>query len=263
MAFRNWRIGMHIQQDHIAIVALLHERSRWALRRWWRIPLMPGIVRHGMVVDADALVSKLQSWRRELPLQHQICIAFPAARTLQKRLPRPQISLRESEQATWIASAMAQQLEMPASSLCVDYLATGAADGWRVTAAQRLDVNVLRHLASRLKLRVVGIVPDASALSAFLPWLPAEIQGLAWRDEDSWLWATADSWGSCLCSENPSFPGMISQVNAGAFRLCASESPDGQSFDAWSVIHRLQPPLPACGDSFTVALGLAIGACQP
>ena len=23
MAFRNWRIGMHIQQDHIAIVALL------------------------------------------------------------------------------------------------------------------------------------------------------------------------------------------------------------------------------------------------
>lgn len=27
MAFRNWRVGMHIQQDHIAIVALLHERT--------------------------------------------------------------------------------------------------------------------------------------------------------------------------------------------------------------------------------------------
>ncbi|MFK5551278.1 DNA utilization protein HofM, partial [Klebsiella pneumoniae] len=26
MAFRNWRLGMHIQQDSIAIVALLHER---------------------------------------------------------------------------------------------------------------------------------------------------------------------------------------------------------------------------------------------
>lgn len=101
-------------------------------------------------------------------MQHQVCIAFPAARTLQKQLPRPQISLRESEQATWIASAMAQQLEMPASSLCVDYAQTGAVDGWRVTAAQRLDVNLLCRLASRLKLRVVGIVPDASALSAFL-----------------------------------------------------------------------------------------------
>ena len=140
MAFRNWRVGMHIQQDHIAIVALLHERSRWALRRWWSIPLMPGTVRQGMVVDAESLARQLQSWRRELPLHHQVCIAFPAARTLQKQLPRPQISLRESEQATWIASAMAQQLEMPASSLCVDYAETGAVDGWRVTAALRLVV---------------------------------------------------------------------------------------------------------------------------
>ncbi|RDJ39485.1 pilus assembly protein, partial [Acinetobacter baumannii] len=49
MAFRNWRLGMHIQQDSIAIVALLHERSHWALRRWWRIPLPPGLVRQGMV----------------------------------------------------------------------------------------------------------------------------------------------------------------------------------------------------------------------
>lgn len=100
MAFRNWRIGMHIQQDHIAIVALLLERSRWALRRWWSIPLMPGTVRQGIVVDVESLARQLQPRRRELPLQHQACIAFPAARTLQKQLPRPQISLRESEQAT-------------------------------------------------------------------------------------------------------------------------------------------------------------------
>ncbi|EMM5896455.1 pilus assembly protein [Klebsiella michiganensis] len=262
MAFRNWRIGMHIQQDHIAIVALLLERSRWALRRWWSIPLMPGTVRQGIVVDVESLARQLQPWRRELPLQHQACIAFPAARTLQKQLPRPQISLRESEQATWIASAMAQQLEMPASSLCVDYVDARAVDGWRVTAAQRLDINVLGQLASRLKLKVVGIVPDASALGAFFPWQPDDVQGLAWRDEASWLWATADSWGCCPCSDVPSFPGLVSRVNAGEFRLCASASPDGQNFDAWSAIHRLQPPLPARGDSFTIALGLALGARQ-
>jgi hypothetical protein len=59
MAFRNWRIGMHIQQDSIAIVALLFERSHWALRRWWRIPLPPGLVRQGMVADVSALGSRL------------------------------------------------------------------------------------------------------------------------------------------------------------------------------------------------------------
>lgn len=77
MAFRNWRIGMHIQQDSIAIVALLHERSHWALRRWWRIPLPPGLVRQGMVVDVSALGAQLSAWRRELPVQHQVSIAFP------------------------------------------------------------------------------------------------------------------------------------------------------------------------------------------
>ncbi len=77
MAFRNWRLGMHIQQDSIAIVALLHERSHWALRRWWRIPLPPGLVRQGMVADVSALGSRLAARRRELPAQHQVSIAFP------------------------------------------------------------------------------------------------------------------------------------------------------------------------------------------
>lgn len=89
MAFRNWRIGMHIQQDHIAIVALLLERSRWALRRWWSIPLMPGTVRQGIVVDVESLARQLQPWRRELPLQHQACIAFPAGANAAKAASAP------------------------------------------------------------------------------------------------------------------------------------------------------------------------------
>lgn len=169
MAFSNWRIGMHIQQDAIVLVALRYARSRWALCRWWDIELAPGIVRHGMVVDVAALAERLQNWRRELPLQHQVSIAFPASRTLQKQLPRPQLSLRDKERATWIASVMAQQLEMPAASLCVDYSASPAKNEWRVTAAQRLDIDVLRQLAARLKLSIAGIVPDACALAAFLP----------------------------------------------------------------------------------------------
>ena len=111
--------------------------------------------------------------------------------------------------------------------------------------------------------RKEGVGLFTAALLETFPWLPVEVQGLAWRDETSWLWATADSWGCCPCSDVPSFPGLVSRVNAGEFRLCTSASLDGQNFDAWSAIHRLQPPLPARGDSFTVALGLALGAGQP
>ena len=151
MAFRNWRIGMHIQQDSIAIVALLFERSHWALRRWWRIPLPPGLVRQGMVADVSALGSRLAAWRRELPAQHQINIAFPAARTLQKRVPYPQFALREREQATWIASAMTQQLAMPASSLCIDYAPTSVD-----AIAVRSQLPVAELLPQLLELELAG-----------------------------------------------------------------------------------------------------------
>lgn len=77
MAFRNWRLGMHIQQDSIAIVALLHERSHWALRRWWRIPLPPGLVRQGMVADVSALGSRLAAWRRSYRRSIRLVSPFP------------------------------------------------------------------------------------------------------------------------------------------------------------------------------------------
>ncbi len=153
MAFRNWRLGMHIQQDSIAIVALLHERSHWALRRWWRIPLPPGLVRQGMVADVSALGSRLAARRRELPAQHQVSIAFPRCAHCKSVFRIPSSPCGKREQATWVASAMSQQLAMPASALCIDYAPTSRDDGWQVTAAQRLDINVLRELAGRLRLR--------------------------------------------------------------------------------------------------------------
>ncbi len=208
MAFRNWRLGMHIQQDSIAIVALLHERSHWALRRWWRIPLPPGLVRQGMVADVSALGSRLAAWRRELPAQHQVSIAFPAVRTLQKRLPYPQF--------------------------------------------------VLRELAGRLRLRVAAIVPDASALGAFFPWMTAADQGLAWRDEKRWLWATREAWGSDACADVGSLSQLAGQLQV-PLRLCIDAGDEASRFDVWQVIHRRQPPLPADGDRYAIALGLALG----
>lgn len=259
MAFRNWRIGMHIQQDSIAIVALLHERSHWALRRWWRIPLPPGLVRQGMVVDVSALGAQLSAWRREIPVQHQVSIAFPAVRTLQKRLPYPQFALRDREQATWIASAMTQQLAMPAASLSIDYAPTSRDDGWQVTAAQRLDINVLRALAGRLRLRVAAIVPDASALGAFVPLLNPQSQGLAWRDENHWLWATQEAWGCVTCDEVKSLSQLAEQLQV-PLRLCADAGDEASNLDVWQVIHRRQPPLPVDGDRYAIALGLALGS---
>ena len=153
---------------------------------------------------------------------------------------------------------MTQQLAMPASSLCIDYAPTSRDDGWQVTAAQRLDINVLRELAGRLRLRVAAIVPDASALGAFFPWVTAAEQGLAWRDEKHWLWATQEAWGCDACDAIGSLSQLAGQLQV-PLRLCADAGDEASRFDVWQVVHRRQPPLPADGDRYAIALGLALG----
>jgi pilus assembly protein HofM len=129
---------MHIQQDHIAGRAITRAFTLGATPLV-DIELAPGIVRQGMVVDV-ALARRLQpgggsclcSIRSVLPSRR---------RERCKSSFRVRRCLSESEQATWIASAMAQQLEMPApryaSIMCAapGWLAgDGAAPGYRRSA---------------------------------------------------------------------------------------------------------------------------------
>ena len=73
---------------------------------------------------------------------------------------------------------MARQLEMPASSLCIDYAARAANDGWQATAAQRLDIDALRQLARRA---APGGYRTGCGCSHFFSRLTDETQGLVWQ----------------------------------------------------------------------------------
>jgi len=92
MALGRWRIGLHIQQDGVYAIALTQEKSRFVLRRWWQLPLEAGTIIDGQIRQPERLYMALQAWSKTLPRRHQISIAFPAGRTLQKRLPRPSYS---------------------------------------------------------------------------------------------------------------------------------------------------------------------------
>lgn len=251
MAFNCWQMGLHIQQDNIFIIALQRARLGWSLRRWWQLPLASP--------DDDALLAALTPWRRELPWQHAVSIAFPANRTLQKSLPRAAIALRENEQNQWIASAMSQQLEMPAQALCFDYHLAEPQGDWNVTAAQQRDVARLQHLSRRLRLQVVAITPDACALRAFIPQLAEADTVLLWRDDAQWLWASRERWGSCALHEAAMLGERLGMATP-RLVCCTAEETPYPYFDPWSAIPQKQPPLPACGDAFAVAIGLAMGA---
>lgn len=260
MAFGCWQIGLHIQQDKIAALALQRVRGGWALRRWWCLPLPADFTSLPPSQAENELVAALSVWRRELPWQHAVSLAFPANRTLQKTLPQAAMSLRDSEQAQWIASAMAQQVAMEPAALCFDYQKSPQMDGWSVTAAQRKDVEQLQRVARALRLHVTAITPDASALRRFLPWLSDDASGLAWHDGSQWLWASASGWGSVSLSDAPSLPHLAARLSMPELVHCSARDPEARCFDPWGVIGQKYPPLPANGDAFAVTIALALGA---
>lgn len=254
MVFRHWQVGLHIQQDKVAIVALQRSKSHWRLCRWWCVPLADGTVEQGQIVQLKTLISALREWRTELPWQHDVYLSFPAERTLQKTLPEPAMVLREPQQTQWIANAMGQALEMTPDALCVDYAEDKAGRRCHVTAAQRQDIMQLRTLATQLNLQVVAIVPDACVLQQFLPWSGTPVRALAWSDGERWLWATEQGWGCCSRQDLPTLSLLAARLNLPEEQLASCSH-----FDPWQAVARLHPPLPEVSEAFTIAIGLALG----
>lgn len=101
MAFKIWQTGVHIQQDRVLIVALAREKLGWCMRRWWAIPLDEGIIRDGKICQPEQLVDALRDWRKTLPHYHRVFLSFPAARTLQRALPRPTVARQRAALMAW------------------------------------------------------------------------------------------------------------------------------------------------------------------
>lgn len=253
MVFKTWQTGVHIQQDRVLIVALVREKSGWCLRRWWAVPLAEGIIGDGKIYQPEQLIDALRDWRKTLPHYHRVFLSFPAARTLQRSLPRPAIALRDSEQLSWLGAALARELEMSADTLCFDYAQDTFSSTFHVTAAQNNEVETLLTLAKTLRLRLATITPDASALKNLLPAV-APAQCVVWRDERQWLWAMRHQWGRRVAAEAEN----VAELSA----LLAVEPADIALFDSqrnpWETLQRCHAPLPECGADYTVALALAM-----
>lgn len=123
MAFKNWQIGLHLQQQEAVAVAIVRSAKECLLHRWWRLPLENDIIKDGRIVDVQRLANTLLPWSRELPQRHHIMLAFPASRTLQRSFPRPSMSLGEREQMAWLSGTMARELDKAAPATIYPRLA--------------------------------------------------------------------------------------------------------------------------------------------
>ena len=256
MAFNIWKIGLHIQQHEALAVAIVREASGWYLQRWWRIPLTPQVIVDGHIREPEQLVTALLPWSRELPRRHHIHLSFPANRTLQKKFPRPTMTLREPEQTAWLSGSMARELDMAPDALHFDYSEDTLSPAFNVTAAQSKEISALLTLIQTLKVQVKAITPDASALQRFIPFLPEHQQCLVWRDDAQWLWATRSAWGRKSTGDIGSIDELATTLSLPPTAI-AQCSPGG--FDPLSAVSVRQPPIPTQSHHFAIALGLAMG----
>ena len=253
MAFKTWQTGVHIQHDRVLIAALARERGGWCLRRWWAFTLAEGTIRDGKICQPEQLVDALRDWRKTLPHYHRVYLSFPAARTLQRSLPRPAVALRDSEQLSWLGASLSRELEMSADTLCFDYTQDTFSNTYHVTAAQNKEVETLLALAKTLHLRLATITPDASALANLLPAV-APTPCVAWRDQHQWLWAMRHQWGRRYTTEaeNVTELAALLALNPNDIALFGTQR------TTWGTLQRCHAPLPECGADFTVALALAM-----
>lgn len=261
MAFGHWQIGLHIQQDSVVGVALTPGRAGWSLRRWWQMELPTGTVENGQLRMPQHLLTTLAPWRKTLPQRHSIRLAFPAARTLQKRVPQPAMKLRENELTSWLSHSLARELEMAATELRFDYTEDSLSPTYNVTAAQHKEMAELLTVAKSLNLNVSAVTPDACALQQLIPFLNPPGRCLIWQDDAQWLWATRAAWGRQSSVEVTS-PALLASrlgVSEGEIVLCSDEQ---QCFDPWQAVAQRHPPLPAQSACFAVAIGLALGNHQ-
>lgn len=256
MAFRFWQIGLHIQPREALAVAVVRGASGWYLQRWWRMPLAQQTIKDGHIHDPEQLAGMLQSWSRELPQRHHIHLSFPSSRTRQKAFSRPSMSLREREQSAWLTGAMARELDMDPDLLRFDYSEDALTPAFTVAAAQEKEVSTLLTLAKTLRVQVTAITPDACALQRLLPFIPSSQSCLAWRDDSQWLWATHYAWGRKTVAEIADTHALATSLSLPPdhVALCAKED-----FDPWQAVAIRQPPVPAEGHAFAIALGLALG----
>ncbi len=270
MVISTWQIGLEIQHQTLRAVAVQRQRQGWQLRRWWLLPLPENTLREGVVRSPECLVKVLAQWRRELPLRHQLRVAFPTQRTLQRPVPAPDNRLREPARESYLAACAARQLQTLPAQLSWDYTAISQdPTQLRVIAARQSEVQELLACLAKQRLFPATLTPGASALPILGSLCnPSKPRFLVHREHDHWLWATASDepdWGWVDALQVETFADLCRQLTVEpqevAFSSAAADPlPTGaHSLDAWRALVRLQPPLPQHGGSFTVAIALATG----
>ncbi len=264
MAFQRWQIGLDIQNGQICALGIERRRHGWQLRHWWQQTLPQDTLRNGVLQTTPALLDMLGRWQRHLPKRYSLRVGLPPQLVLQRTLPLPETSLREPALSRYVAASAQRLFPVEPASLSLDYRLPGKASQLCVTAARR-EV-IAQWLAP---LQQAGLRPDVFELSSLALTQIAMRMPLRHNQllihplSDHWLWTLAgESTSSGAATEPLTFALLHETFPQMETVFCTSTAvlPEEQvqRCQPLTLLHYLQPPLPAQEGDFTVALGLAL-----
>ncbi|GLR07815.1 pilus assembly protein [Mixta theicola] len=269
MAFQKWQVGLDIQNGQLCALGIQRRRNGWQLRHWWQHALPHDTLSHGALQCSPALLAILQRWRKQLPRTISLRVGFPPQAVMQRSLPTPSLQLRETELGRYATAAAERLFPLTASELALDYHAV-------VQPQPRLYLTAARQSVLQQWLAILaqaGLIPDVIEPTCGALALVGETMRLS--DKAALIHQLSDHWLWYLPGEPESASGWVPGVLATDSEQLRLQLPDARDFwfsanvsaelllgmrplQPLSLLQSMQPPLPAHGGMFTLALGLAL-----
>lgn len=269
MAFSPWQIGLDIQNGQLCALGIQRRRSGWQLRHWWRHALPPDTLRHGVLQRGGELTQVLQCWRRQLPRHISLRVGFPSQLALQCQVALPPQPLAEPARGLYVRAAARRFFPIELDALALDYREIATQPGLLCVTAARREM-LEQWLAC---FTAAGLLPQVfelgtAALRALAQELTLEAESaLVHRLHDHWLWFAPQQTPPCgwCSSEDAADYAALRQRYLPAAALIYYSAAEGEGMPEGArellpltALRQLQPPLPACSGSFTLATGLAL-----
>jgi len=268
MIFPGWQVGLDIQMEGVRAVAVQRYRQGWQLRHWWHLPFPTEVFTNNILSQPAVLLEVLDNWRKQLPYRSRLGVSFPAQRTFQRKIPIPDENLCEAVHENYVAYTACQQLQMPVSQLCCDYLEQG--DALDVTAARQSDINTLLSCLKSAQLFPNTVTPCDKVLCSLPVGCYSQTSHYLIHEEpEYWLWASCNGTKTSGWQDKRQSPDLASLCqwldtaaeNIAFSTACMGDKPSlvVQNLDVWQLLTRLYPPIPQAKGRYTIALGLALG----
>lgn len=269
MAFQKWQVGLDIQNGQLCALGIQRRRNGWQLRHWWQHALPHDTLSHGALQCSPTLLAILRRWRKHLPRAFSLRVGFPPQAVMQRAVPAPSLQLREPELGRYATAAAERLFPLAASELALDYQAAAQPQPrLYLTAARQSVLQRWLSILTQAGLAPDVIEPTSGALARVGETLRlTEEAALIHQLSDHWLWylpgepETASGWvPGILSTDSEQLRLLLPRAREWWFsaNVSAELLTGMQPLQPLSLLQFMQPPLPANGGMFTLALGLAL-----